>query len=94
MSTSDSGLADCDDRRWKVLLKWLKGHGMMVDGDHLLVRPKHVEGTNYPSPMCPESSRPDKTIRHYQAQDSVCSRSLTSPFVLECLSGVPDSPSS
>ena len=64
---------------------------MMVDGDHLLVRPKHAGGTNDPSPMCPKSSRPDKTIRHYQAQDLVCSRSLTSPFVLECLFGVPDS---
>lgn len=53
MSTSDSGLADYNERRWKALLKWLKGHGMRVDGDHLLVRPKHVEGANSPSPMCP-----------------------------------------
>jgi len=24
------------------LLEWLKGHGMLIDEDHLLVRPKHV----------------------------------------------------
>ncbi|KAI0006017.1 hypothetical protein BJV74DRAFT_15140 [Russula compacta] len=41
---SDSGLADSDERRWKALLEWLKGYGMMVDEDHLLVRPKHVAG--------------------------------------------------
>jgi hypothetical protein len=39
-------LADYDERRWKALLEWLEGHGMMVDEDHLLVRPKHVPGTN------------------------------------------------
>ncbi|KAH9966651.1 hypothetical protein BC827DRAFT_1258756 [Russula dissimulans] len=41
---SNSGLADCDERRWKALLGWLKQHGMIVDRDHLLVRPKHVAG--------------------------------------------------
>jgi len=46
-SMSDSGLADCDERRWEALLKWLKGHGMMIDGDHLPVRPKHVEGAGF-----------------------------------------------
>lgn len=44
-----SGLTDCNERRWNTLLEWLKGHGMMVDEDHLLVRPKHVAGTCLPS---------------------------------------------
>jgi len=44
---SDCGLADCDERRWKALLEWLKGHGMKVDGEHLLVRPKHIAGAGF-----------------------------------------------
>ena len=43
-----SGLADCNERRWNALLEWLKGLGMMVDEDHLLVRPKHLAGTCLP----------------------------------------------
>jgi hypothetical protein len=51
---SGSGLPDGDERRWKALLEWLKGHGMLVDEDHLLVRPKHVPGKNiFPSPTSP-----------------------------------------
>lgn len=44
MSTpvTDSCLTDPDEQRWRVLLEWLKGHGMLIDEDHLLVRPKHV----------------------------------------------------
>jgi hypothetical protein len=44
MTKSGPDLADPDERRWKALLDWLTVHGMMVDGDHLLVRPKHVAG--------------------------------------------------
>ncbi|KAI0281375.1 hypothetical protein BGY98DRAFT_209281 [Russula aff. rugulosa BPL654] len=39
-----SGLTDCNERRWNALLEWLKGQGMIVDEDHLLVRPKHLAG--------------------------------------------------
>jgi hypothetical protein len=48
MSTpvTDSCLTDPDEQRWRVLLEWLKGHGMLIDEDHLLVRPKHVAGTS------------------------------------------------
>lgn len=41
---TDSGLIDPDEQRWKALLEWLEGHGMLIDEDHLLVRPKHVAG--------------------------------------------------
>lgn len=46
MSVTDSGLTDSDEQRWTALLEWLKGHGMLIDEDHLLVRPKHVAGTS------------------------------------------------
>ncbi|KAH9180533.1 hypothetical protein EDB89DRAFT_1919603 [Lactarius sanguifluus] len=39
---TDSGLTDSDEQRWRAMLEWLKGHGMLIDEDHLLVRPKHV----------------------------------------------------
>lgn len=42
MPVTDSGLTDFDEQRWRALLEWLEGHGMMIDEDHLLVRPKHV----------------------------------------------------
>ncbi|KAF8478694.1 hypothetical protein DFH94DRAFT_633087 [Russula ochroleuca] len=44
MTLTDSGLTDCHERRWNALLEWLQGHGMMVDEDHLPVRPKNVAG--------------------------------------------------
>ena len=81
---SESDLADYDERQWKALLEWLKGHGMMVDEDHLPVRPKHVPGTN--SFHLPHL----RTINnrwYYQAQGLVCLRSSTSPFVPECPPG-------
>lgn len=48
MSTpvTDSGLTDPDEQRWRAMLEWLKGHGMLIDEDHLPVRPKHVAGTS------------------------------------------------
>jgi hypothetical protein len=45
---TNSGLTDCNEQRWNALLEWLKGHGMMVDEDRLLVRPKHIAGTCLP----------------------------------------------
>ena len=48
MSTlvTDSGLTDPNEQRWRSMLEWLEGHGMLIDEDHLLVRPKHVAGTS------------------------------------------------
>lgn len=48
MSTlvTDSGLTDPNEQRWRAMLEWLEGHGMLIDEDHLLVRPKHVAGTS------------------------------------------------
>jgi hypothetical protein len=46
---TNSGLTGCNEQRWGALLEWLKGQGMMVDEDHLLVRPKHLAGTCLPS---------------------------------------------
>ena len=48
MSTlvTDSDLTDPNEQRWRALLEWLEGHGMLIDEDHLPVRPKHVAGTS------------------------------------------------
>jgi len=84
---SESGLADYDERRWMALLEWLKGHGMMVDEDHLLVRPKHVPGTNSFHFPHLRTIKDQHNHWYYQAQGLVCLRSSTFPFVPECPPG-------